>query len=255
VRRALGRLSDYVRDMSLRRRVAGVVVAVLINGLVLLMLLTLAPYTPGRKTDEGALVTFTVEPPGPPAAQKQAVERPTEQPTVKAVPPPVAPPPPVTPPTDLGLIQLSHDELAQVDNAMKRPPLQRPQRDSGSAETLMAGQPDTPVAPGKGPHGETLYAADWYREPTQAELAAYRPTFPPPDGAYATIACRTIARYHVEDCAYVDESPPGYGLSRSVLNASWQFLVMPPRIGGRVMVGEWVRIRIIFRDVSRSAVN
>ena len=47
------------------------------------------------------------------------------------------------------------------------------------------------------------------------------------------------------------ESPMGSGFGRAVRLAAWQFLVLPPRVDGKVMVGSWVRIRI---DYSRRVV-
>ncbi len=44
------------------------------------------------------------------------------------------------------------------------------------------------------------------------------------------------------------ESPLGSNIARSVLAAAWQFKVRPPRLGGRYMVGEWVRIRIDYEQ-------
>ena len=230
--------------MSLRRRLAGMAAALAINALLLLMLLTLAPYTPGRKTDEGALITFTVSPPAPPSTEQKAAPQPTVHAEARSVPPPVPPPVPVTSLSDLGLIHMSHDELAQVDSAMRAPAVSRaPSQSASNDEGSHSG--DTPTASGQGPHGETLYKAAWFREPTNAELGTYLPAHAPQ--GYGTIACRTVARYHVEDCVALDESPFGSGLSRAVLNAAWQFLVLPPRIGGRTMIGSWVSIRIAYR--------
>ena len=99
--------------------------------------------------------------------------------------------------------------------------------------------------PGAGPNGERLYNAQWYREPTHAELSYYLPANRPTVG-WGLIACRTIDHYHVDDCQEIADSPAGSGLAAAVREAAWQFLVLPPRIGGRPMVGAWVRIRIEF---------
>jgi protein TonB len=53
--------------------------------------------------------------------------------------------------------------------------------------------------PGDGPGGVHLYNARWQVEPKHGELALYLP-HGAPHGSWATIACRTIADYHVEDC-------------------------------------------------------
>jgi protein TonB len=135
------------------------------------------------------------------------------------------------------MIMLSHEEFAASD--ISRLPSTQPQT-SPEAQGSTSSSEDDSV--GQGPHGEKLYNAEWYREPTHAEMATYLPAGLSQAG-WAVIACRTIEHYHVEDCQELTEDPPGTGLAGALRLASWQFLVRPPRIGGRTMVGAWVRIR------------
>lgn len=95
---------------------------------------------------------------------------------------------------------------------------------------------------GTAPNGEPLYAATWYREPSDGELRGYLSTASGP--GWGLIACRTAPDYRVEDCVGLDEYPYGSQINRAVLAAAWQFKVRPPRLGGQSMVGSWVRIRI-----------
>jgi protein TonB len=95
---------------------------------------------------------------------------------------------------------------------------------------------------GTGPNGEPLYAAQWYRRPYDNELSGYLTTASGP--GWGLIACRTVADYRVEDCVAIDEYPQKSNIARAVLAAAWQFRVRPPRRGGRVLIGEWVGIRI-----------
>jgi protein TonB len=92
---------------------------------------------------------------------------------------------------------------------------------------------------GTAPNGEPLYAARWYREPGE-EIRGYLSTASP---GWGMIACRTVPNFYVADCVPLGDSP-GSMLNRAMLAASGQLRVRPPRLGGRVFVGSWVRIRI-----------
>lgn len=206
------------------------------------------------KMAEQGLTTFNVAPEGPKGAETEKSEQKTEKktqtkqaasqekPVVAETPPPPAPPPPVVRDFQMPFIQLSNQDYASSNigkQASLRPPA------AGPAVALAGGS--GPNGAGSGPGGATLYPADWYREPTDAELGGYLKPGMPREGS-GTIACRTVAQHHVEDCYILGESPRGSGFARSVLNAAWQFLVMPPRVNGKEQVGAWVSIRITYYD-------
>ena len=94
---------------------------------------------------------------------------------------------------------------------------------------------------GKGPNGEALYAAEWAREPTDAEIAGY---WPRGTSGWGLVACKTVANDRVDDCQELDQHPAGSHLAAAVRQMAWQFRVRPPRKGGRALIGAWVRILI-----------
>ena len=99
--------------------------------------------------------------------------------------------------------------------------------------------------------GETLYAAEWLREPTKQEIGNYLTSSTRP--GYGIIACKTYPRFRVDDCYRLGSVPASSQLDKVLLNAAWQFKVRPPRKNGRPMVGEWVRIRFDYIDPAASA--
>ncbi|MFY7837664.1 MAG: hypothetical protein ACOVQ0_15425 [Novosphingobium sp.] len=180
------------------------------------------------------------------AAEKQPEQKQAKQATnAEAMPvQPAAAPPAVPIPGKVqwpeGFIELSRNDYRAGDiSQMKR-------QESGGGAPSGGGSPGDSASLGQGPGGVRLYAAQWYREPTDAEIGPYLPQRRM-QGDWAMIACKTVEKYHVEDCQELDESPPGSGLARAIRQASWQFLVRPPRVNGKPQVGEWVRIRFDFR--------
>jgi periplasmic protein TonB len=219
--------------------VSGFALALAINLGLLLILMTLGVIPPpSPKTLRGIVVDLIPanRSASPTQSRKTIAMRPrvnTSHPVPK--PPPIilpvkatiAPPPkPSTKPKPW--LEMSKDDMAAADIS------KLPAAGSG-------GGGDSEVV-GKGPNGEALYAAQWAREPTDAELAGYLPRNAPE--GYGLIACKTIPNDRVEDCIELDQDPPGSHLASAVRQAAWQFHVRPPRKGGHALIGSWVRIRI-----------
>lgn len=164
------------------------------------------------------------------------------QPPKSPVPSPPQPTPTTPPPPNY--IKLNHADFAASDiGAIGR---RAEAVAAADAAAQRAAQRAAATGPGEGPKGVHLYAAQWYREPNDAELRPFLSGANAPPGAWATIACQTIDHFHVENCQELDEYPLGSGLARGLRRASWQFLVWPPRIDGKPQVGTWVRIRFDF---------
>lgn len=174
------------------------------------------------------------------ASSKTAPKQPLPKvPVTVPVPTPPVPPPQIVIPDQkappVNFIHLSSEDMASADIGKMH--------GQGAGESN--GEAKADYGPGEGPGGQHLYKAEWYREPSRAELAGYL-SERNAGAEWAMIACKTIEHYHVENCQALGESPAGSGLARAMREASWQFLVIPPRINGKPQVGAWVRIRFDF---------
>jgi len=230
-----------------RRRTVSFVLALVVEALLILVLVLFGPHlTPAPKPEPPRATSFSLAP-----SQKEAATAPEHRTKAHAaakqasgkitpippMPPVITPPKVPTPPNALpGVlpIQLGASDISKLKSSASN--------DDG-AETGT----DSKLAygPGEGPGGQPLYNAEWYREPTDAQLNGYLPKGAPPN-SWALIACQTMPQFHVDNCRSLGESPVGSGLGRAMREAAWQFLVRPPRRGGKVLVGAWVKIRIDF---------
>jgi protein TonB len=244
--------SSYVNRPTLGSRATSFTIALaLVAGLLwMLMRLGLLPDTlPGKPP--GALTTIDVQGDKPSHAAAKAIKAtPTRKPAPAAAtkvtrPPPV--PTPKVPPPPIPWIQMSHDDFAASDIATK--PNHAAERaatgqaDAGADSGAASGNDD---GSGGGGPGDRLATAQWYpHPPTQAEMDFYMPKNGLRMSGFGDIACRTVANYRVEDCKALGDTP-GSGFARAMVNASWQFRVLPPRVNGKAMVGTWVRIHYDF---------
>lgn len=227
----------------LKRRASGLALALGVNLALLLILLTLGIIPPpaAQKTLRGIVVDLIPANQSASSTQSQKVEvhHPETQavkpvpkpPIVLPVKPTIAPPHSSSKPTPW--LEMSKDEMSSSDISKIA------SSGSGSAG-------DSEVV-GRGPNGEALYAAQWAREPTNAELNGYMPHNS--GEGFGLIACKTIPENRVEDCIELDQTP-GSHLASAVRQAAWQFRVRPPRKGGRALIGSWVRIRIDYYSES-----
>ncbi|MBW8784746.1 MAG: hypothetical protein JF593_08905 [Novosphingobium sp.] len=236
----LGRPQGY--RASGRTRAPAVAASLAVTALMILVLVTMTGNLPILVPDGPRLVAFDLSPPVAPAekhlratAHKPVTERPTLAAPARATMP--KPTPVVKVPTlPFPMINLSKEELAASDIG------KMPRHGPGSGDAGEGKDSKTAYGPGEGPGGARLYNAEWYREPTDAELVTYMPAGAH-QGDWAMVACRTIENFHVDNCQELQDSRPGSGLARGLRQASWQFLVRPPRIEGRPLIGAWVRIR------------
>lgn len=237
------------------------ILTVVAHLLLLLLLLRLAPPLTEPKK-ERAPTSFSLLPDrdeaAKPAAQGKAAKVAPRKSgdasaSNKASPAPAsAPVRPVTPPTPPafapGLLPGGKTLFDAVDIATMRPA--DGGRGAGNDGNEGDGKDSASVyGPGEGSGGKRLYNAEWYREPTNSELNGYLPANAPPDG-WGMVACRTIDDYRVDNCRSLGESPLGSGFARALRLAAWQFRIRPPRLGGKPLVGEWVRIRITYTQGS-----
>jgi protein TonB len=257
MRAASDPISSY--RASRRPRTIAMALAVGINVLILIMLLTLAPkLMPPPPKVAPPVFDITPDPPrtqsaGDPEVAKTgggAAARSRPKDTLKAPPPPPSAPPAVQPTPNM--LVISREDFAASDIGAIRSQRGEEVADSGSAGDGGDGADSgSAYGPGDGPGGERLYRAEWYRRPTDRELSTYLPAQGVPAGAWAEIACRTIADNRVEDCRELADYPRGSRLAGSIRQAAWQFRVRPPRIGGKPVIGAWVRIRIDFTERKR----
>ena len=233
----------------LRQRATSFVLAVAITCLIILGMLSLNGSIEKRPQFKGGPVLLDLKPDAERAdsTERKAARKPKEQTKAppppqpsKATPVPEVPPPPM--PTRSYYVHLTKDENDAADIA--RHPRVPMTSDGPQQQASAAGSGAGDSRPiGTAPNGQPLYKAEWYRRPTHAELQTYLPPHMPPRGV-GVVACRTVANHHVEDCIELGSSPPGSHLAGAVRQAAWQFLVRPPRLGGRELIGAWVSIEI-----------
>ena len=237
---------------GLRRRSGPIALTLSIEIVLLLMLLSLGTIgsqdAPGGRSITTFVSAFDLSPePEPEPQPAQATSAQAAQARPQRTP---LTPPPVIQPRALTAPPIAEPD-APPNPAPGPAPDPAPSKIRAVIRSDMAGNRgpvdtgtpgDSQRIAGSGPDGEPLYAAQWYREPTDDEFRGYFSRVSGP--GWALIDCRTEPEFRVDHCVLVDEWPERSNMGSAVLAATWQFRVRPPRVGGRSMVGEWVRIRI-----------
>jgi protein TonB len=212
---------------TVRRRALSLALAVAIEVLLLLAFLTIDLRTrKSRSSRAAAIAIFDLGKEQEADSSKASSAPPTR--AIKEVKHPKLPPvKPTISQRPLELLEVSKDFLdaADISKLGSNAP--------GGGQLAEGGAPGDSEMVGTAPNGEPLYAAEWYREPTNRELATYLPRMMPDGGGWGMIACRTIERFHVDDCVELGQGPSGSHLAGAVRQAAWQFLVRPPRVGGK----------------------
>ena len=237
---------------DLRRRAAGIAIALLLEALLILAILSLSMQSAGTGKGERGLNAFSLE------AESQSTSASTtkseaETPVTKdkqreatqPIPKPLLPPvnPLRLPPASPDFIRVTKSEFDSMDLS------KFPANGSAGSGDSKGSDPGSKgiMGPGLGPGGAQLYPVAWLREPYDSELAPYLAAAKSvPPGASADIACRMAEHNRVENCQIIGENPRGTGLAQALRKAAWQFLVKPPRIDNKPQLGVWVRIRFDF---------
>lgn len=239
------RLSAPYERPPFQRRASGLALAIAVNLGLLIVLWGLGKFVPvADRPSHSIIVDLMPESRSAASDRKQEAEQRVTQrrPVPFRKPPPIvlpsrptiAVPPPAHKPIEI--LEMSKDEMAAGDI-------------SNLPKSGASGAGDSEVV-GHGPNGEVLYAAEWARHPTDAELGGYLPRNAP-DG-YGIVACKTVPGDRVEDCVELDQEPHGSHLAAAVRQAAWQFRVRPPRRNGVPLVGSWVQIRIDYEHIGRT---
>lgn len=240
--------TDWDRE-SLRRRGAGFAIALLLEVLIILAILSLSMRAGGPAAGPRGLSTFSLEAQSESASSDRSE---TKTPIVQTQPPQFSPPipkallPPVNPiqapPPSPDFIKVSKSEFDAMDLSKLHAGGGGAGNDKGSGQGSKG-----MMGPGLGPGGAQLYPVAWLREPYESELSPYLAAIKRiPPGASADIACRMAEHNRVENCQIIGETPRGTGLAKALRLAAWQFLVKPPRIDNKPQLGVWVRIHFDF---------
>ncbi|WP_373476293.1 hypothetical protein [Sphingorhabdus sp.] len=246
---AYSKQTDWDRE-DLRRRGTGFIIALFLEALVIIAILSLSMRSGGPEMGKRGLSTFALEAEAESAsADKSDTETPVTKEQQRNVNPPIPKPllPPVNPvrapPPSPELIKVSKSEFDAMDLS-KLPS----SGSAGAGDSKGSGQGNKGMmGPGLGPGGAQLYPVAWLREPYDSELRPYLAAVKRiPPRASADIACRMIENNRVENCQIIGENPRGTGLAQALRKAAWQFLVKPPRIDNKPQLGVWVRIHFDF---------
>ncbi len=215
-----------------RGRAGRLTLAVVVHLLGFFLAFYLSPPIPVKKAEEyknfQLLSLFDKQ--AQPKPTRRSAARPRAETTPK---------PPATPldaePSPLNMMFVSSDVFRTGD--ISRIKSAEAQTTPGNTDAASADR-----SAGAGPGGAKLYNAEWYREPTQAEMDYYMPKGLR-QTSWGEIACRAAPDFRVEDCQELAEGPAGSGIARSMRQAAWQYRVRPPRMNGKPMIGAWIRIR------------
>ena len=230
--------------------------AIVAHILVILLLLRLGPLPADHERSGASLKTFEVAADKPATqATKKAKATPKQRTRTAAAAPrsnPIAQPSKLhtnaPPGADASAIWALGRGLYKGSDIAAIPSAKQGAADSEAADAGSGGgSAGDSQSVGQGPGGRLIYNAEWYREPSEAEMRTYLPRQAVP-GDWGIVICQTAPGYRVENCRELEQSPPGVGISRALRQASFQFKVRPPRVNGKEIMGAWVKIRFYIVD-------